>query len=112
MIKIKISRASIYQYLLLLFPLYRAGVPTVFKCPYCNNEKSVECKLDMKTKIGDVTCRICASSYQTTITCNTEYVISSFIPSHSLILIIDLSDPVDVFHEWVDAFEAANAPVS
>eukprot|EP01041_Mallomonas_annulata_P003109 gene3109-6112_t len=68
----------------------KAEVPTVFKCPFCNHEAAVECKLDMKNRIGDVSCRICGSAYQTTITY--------------------LSAPVDVFHEWVDAFEAANAP--
>ena len=49
---------------------FRPTVPTVFKCPYCNNESAVEVKLDVQAKVGDLNCRICGASYQTTITCN------------------------------------------
>ena len=58
------------------------GVPKVFKCIFCNHEESVECKLDFKVMIGDLKCRICGESFQTTI--------------HSL------TDPIDIFSEWLD----------
>ena len=59
-----------------------ASVPKVFKCIFCNHEESVECKLDFKVMIGDLKCRICGESFQTTI--------------HSL------TDPIDIFSEWLD----------
>mmetsp|Transcript_8618 Transcript_8618/g.14613 ORF Transcript_8618/g.14613 Transcript_8618/m.14613 type:complete len:91 (+) Transcript_8618:121-393(+) len=58
-------------------------VPTVFKCPFCHHDDAVECKLDMKVKLGTITCRMCNVSYQSQI----NY----------------LTDPIDVFCEWIDS---------
>ena len=57
-------------------------VPKVFKCIFCNHDEAVECKLDFKVMIGDLKCGMCGESFQTTI--------------HSL------TDPIDVFSEWLD----------
>lgn len=54
----------------------------IFNCPFCNYYKVVECKLDRKTNIGRLVCRICGASYQSSI----NY----------------LSEPIDVFSEWID----------
>ncbi|XP_050532616.1 transcription elongation factor 1 homolog [Daktulosphaira vitifoliae] len=61
---------------------------TQFNCPFCNHEKSCEVKMDKSRNIGKVYCRVCLEAYQTT---------TSF-----------LSEPVDVYNDWVDACEAAN----
>lgn len=61
-----------------------------FKCPFCANEDTVECKMDMKAMIGSLRCRLCASNYQMPI-------------NH-------LHEPVDVFSEWLDDCEAAANP--
>mmetsp|Transcript_132141 Transcript_132141/g.196866 ORF Transcript_132141/g.196866 Transcript_132141/m.196866 type:complete len:168 (-) Transcript_132141:32-535(-) len=58
-----------------------------FKCPFCANEETVECKMDFKNGIGSLACRLCAASYQ--------------MPIHHL------HEPVDVFSEWLDDCEAA-----
>jgi transcription elongation factor Elf1 len=58
-----------------------------FKCPFCANEETVECKMDFKAGIGSLECRLCAASYQ--------------MPIHHL------HEPVDVFSEWLDDCEAA-----
>lgn len=58
------------------------GVPKVFKCISCNHDESVECKLDFRAMLGDLNCRVCGESYQTTIN--------------------SLTDPIDVFSEWLD----------
>jgi transcription elongation factor Elf1 len=47
----------------------RPTVPTVFKCPFCHHDDAVECKLDMKVKLGSLTCRMCNAAYQTQINC-------------------------------------------
>ena len=64
----------------------RPEVATTFKCLFCNHEKAVECTLNHKDKIGTLKCRICSEEWQTRI----HY----------------LSEPIDVFSEWLDATEA------
>ena len=67
----------------------RPTVATVFKCLFCNHERSVECTLKHKEKIGMLKCRICGEEYQTRI----HY----------------LTEPIDVYSEWLDATEEAQA---
>jgi transcription elongation factor Elf1 len=60
----------------------------VFECPICSHEKSVDCKLDRQRGIGSLLCRVCGVEYQADIN--------------------PLSQAVDVYSAWIDAFEAAN----
>jgi len=62
----------------------------LFKCPFCANEDTVECKMDFKMSIGSLNCRVCGASYQ--------------------MKIHHLHEPVDVFSEWLDDCEAAANP--
>ena len=59
-----------------------------FNCPFCNHENAVDAKMDKSRNTGRVACRICMEDFQ----CTINY----------------LSEPLDVFNEWVDACEAAN----
>jgi transcription elongation factor Elf1 len=63
-----------------------------FKCPFCANDDTVECKMDFKINIGSLHCRLCGASYQMSI--------------HHL------HEPIDVFSEWLDDCEAAANPLS
>ncbi len=65
----------------------RPVVAKIFKCLFCNTEKSVICQLDMKSMTGSLECTVCHAKYQTSI--------------HKL------TEPIDVFTEWLD--EAADA---
>ncbi len=65
----------------------RPIVSKVFKCLFCNHDKSVACTLDTKSMTGQLTCSVCDAKYQTRI--------------HSL------TEPIDVFTEWLD--ETADA---
>mmetsp|Transcript_17394 Transcript_17394/g.21416 ORF Transcript_17394/g.21416 Transcript_17394/m.21416 type:complete len:96 (+) Transcript_17394:291-578(+) len=65
----------------------KATVSKVFKCPFCTHEDAVECKMNRSRGLGSLTCRICGAKYQTTITY--------------------LSEPIDVFCEWIDECDAA-----
>ncbi|OVF10147.1 putative transcription elongation factor [Clavispora lusitaniae] len=56
-----------------------------FRCLFCNHEKSVICTLDKKNSIGDLHCKICGQSFQTAIN--------------------SLSQPVDIYSDWIDACE-------
>ena len=61
---------------------------TEFTCPFCNHDKSCEVKMDRGRKTGIISCTVCLEEFQT--------------------LITHLSEPVDVYSEWIDACEAAN----
>ncbi len=59
-----------------------ASVPRVFKCIFCNGEETVTVRMDAAAGLADLSCRLCGEAFQTRI--------------HSL------SDPIDVFSEWLD----------
>ncbi|OAF64361.1 Transcription elongation factor 1 [Intoshia linei] len=61
----------------------------IFDCPFCNHEKCCSVKLDKDTNSGAIHCTICLESYHT----STHY----------------LTEPVDVYCDWIDACEAANS---
>ncbi|ESN98573.1 hypothetical protein HELRODRAFT_84564 [Helobdella robusta] len=61
----------------------------VFNCPFCNHEKSCDVKLDHTRKTGYISCNVCLEDYQTPINA--------------------LSEPVDVYGDWIDACESANS---
>jgi len=57
-------------------------VATVFKCIFCNHDGSVQCKLNYNTLVGELSCRVCDAHFEMRI--------------HTL------SDPIDIFSEWLD----------
>ncbi|XXG77433.1 hypothetical protein AAC387_Pa08g1586 [Persea americana] len=59
-----------------------------FTCPFCNHPGTVECDMDRKHMIGQAFCYICKESYST--------------------IINRLSEPIDVYHEWIDECERVN----
>ncbi|XP_071952351.1 transcription elongation factor 1 homolog [Antedon mediterranea] len=65
------------------------GLESQFTCPFCNHERACEVKMDRQRNIGIITCRVCSEDFQTSI----NY----------------LSESVDVYSDWIDACESANA---
>ncbi|CAO2642889.1 Transcription elongation factor 1 homolog [Lemmus lemmus] len=61
---------------------------TQFSCPFCNHEKSCDVKMDRARKTGIISCTKCLEEFRTCIT--------------------NLSEPVDVYSDWIDACEAVN----
>ncbi|CCA69697.1 related to ELF1-Protein required for growth on glycerol mediumTranscription elongation factor, implicated in the maintenance of proper chromatin structure [Serendipita indica DSM 11827] len=61
---------------------------TTFACIFCHHEKSVACKIDKKELLGHLYCKICGQTFQT----RANY----------------LTEPVDIFADWIDASEAAS----
>nr|XP_034373604.1 transcription elongation factor 1 homolog [Arvicanthis niloticus] len=61
---------------------------TQFTCPFCNHQKSCDVKMDRARKIAVISCIACLDEFHTPIT--------------------HLSEPVDVYNDWIDACEAAN----
>ncbi|KAK8199590.1 transcription elongation factor 1, partial [Phyllosticta capitalensis] len=64
----------------------REGLATVFQCLFCNHEKSVTIQMDKKGNIGNLQCKVCGVNFQQPIT--------------------SISQPIDVYYEWVDACDA------
>lgn len=64
---------------------------TAFDCPFCNHSGSVECSIDLNHRIGRASCGTCKEEYST--------------------LANALTEPVDVYSEWIDACELANEGV-
>ncbi|XP_022251589.1 transcription elongation factor 1 homolog isoform X2 [Limulus polyphemus] len=64
------------------------ALETQFTCPFCNHEKSCDVKMDRQRNTGQITCRVCMEDFQTSI----NY----------------LSEPIDVYSDWIDACENAN----
>ena len=60
---------------------------TQFNCPFCNHEKSVDVKLS-KDHTALLKCSKCGESYET----QSNY----------------LSEPIDIFAEWLDEIAAVN----
>ncbi|KAG5863546.1 hypothetical protein JTB14_032089 [Gonioctena quinquepunctata] len=59
-----------------------------FNCPFCNHEKSCDVLMNKGRSTARIACRVCFEDFQTTI--------------HFL------SEPVDVYNDWIDACETAN----
>ncbi|KAH8405058.1 hypothetical protein KR222_007573 [Zaprionus bogoriensis] len=59
-----------------------------FNCPFCNHNNCCDVTMDKQRNLGRITCRVCKEFFQTPI--------------------ISLSDPIDVFNDWIDACEANN----
>ncbi|XP_061037461.1 transcription elongation factor 1 homolog [Eubalaena glacialis] len=59
-----------------------------FTCPFCNHKKSCDMKMDRACNTGVISCTMCLEESQTPITY--------------------LSEPVDVYSDWIDSCEAAN----
>ncbi|XP_047093083.1 transcription elongation factor 1 homolog [Lolium rigidum] len=64
---------------------------TLFCCPFCNHAGSVECTIDLKNCIAEAACFVCKESYST--------------KAHAL------TEPIDVYGEWIDECEKANEGV-
>lgn len=66
-----------------------AKVEVTFNCPFCNSSKTVSCNMDWEMERGTVECSACHMNHT--------------------IAINHLTEPVDVYSEWLDACEEANA---
>lgn len=62
---------------------------TSFNCPFCNSNKSVHCTLDLDMMIGTVECSKCQNRFTDKI-------------NH-------LTEPIDLYSDWIDECEQANS---
>ncbi|EKX49297.1 hypothetical protein GUITHDRAFT_151502 [Guillardia theta CCMP2712] len=66
----------------------RPKVMSKFDCPFCNHEGCIRIAIIKKAKLATVKCTTCGQDWATTVTALTE--------------------PIDVFCEWIDACEKKN----
>ena len=69
-------------------PKHKEKIPTAFDCPFCAGSETVACFMDREKQVGLVQCDVCHASFTT--------------------MINALSEPVDVYCDWIDACEDAN----
>ncbi len=68
---------------------------------------SVSVKLDKKAGIGELACKICGQQFQTGINCRFKNITGRMFEVGWMYLwISDLSAPVDVYSDWIDACDA------
>eukprot|EP00325_Prymnesiales_sp_UTEX-LB-985_P002418 CAMPEP_0174714604 /NCGR_PEP_ID=MMETSP1094-20130205/18613_1 /TAXON_ID=156173 /ORGANISM="Chrysochromulina brevifilum, Strain UTEX LB 985" /LENGTH=104 /DNA_ID=CAMNT_0015913991 /DNA_START=23 /DNA_END=337 /DNA_ORIENTATION=+ len=67
-------------------------VATIFDCPFCGKTESCSCKMDVEHSLGTILCDGCGAKFDCRIS--------------------RLSDPIDVYSEWIDQCDAVNAPGS
>ncbi len=72
-----------------LFVRKNEKLETRFKCPFCEEDESVEVKVARKLKVAGLLCQSCGVKYLT--------------HSHNL------TEPLDVYQEWLDECELVNA---
>ncbi|KQK19545.1 transcription elongation factor 1 homolog [Brachypodium distachyon] len=72
-------------------PKKEPKLETSFSCPFCSHAGSVSCSIDLKLMIAEAACDVCKESYSTR--------------AHAL------TEPVDVYGEWIDECEKANTDV-
>ncbi|KAM0845428.1 hypothetical protein ACQ4PT_056388 [Festuca glaucescens] len=64
---------------------------TAFCCPFCSHAAAVECVIDLVQEIATASCYVCQESYST-------------VPDA-------LTEPIDVYSEWIDECERVNEGV-
>ncbi|CAG8033033.1 unnamed protein product [Penicillium salamii] len=86
-------------------PKKREPLATTFSCLFCNHENAVIVKLDKKLGLGDLSCKVCGQKFQTGINCKWELTLKHCAVTDK-VNFLDLSAPVDVYSDWVDACDA------
>lgn len=82
--------------------LYRTD--TAFTCLFCHHDKSVSVRLDRKEGVAQLVCRVCDQRYQSKVNRGwLEPADACWV----LTLFEDLTEPIDIYSEWIDAADAA-----
>ena len=87
-------------------------VAKVFDCPFCNNISTVECKMMHMRRTATIQCRICGIQHQSEITrvfCACQIEKRNIVNyERNIQKITDLSEPIDVYTDWIDECMRAN----
>lgn len=80
-------------------------------CLFCNHENAVSVKLDKKSYVGSLECKVCGQHFQCGINCKPPRAVSWLRYQREAEQAanwdrLDLSAAIDVYSEWVDAADA------
>lgn len=53
--------------------LQNEPLATTFPCLFCNHEKSVTVKLDKKSGVGQLSCKVCNQQFQCAVNCELAF---------------------------------------
>lgn len=67
-------------------------LPKTFECLFCSHNDAVQVRLDQKSSMGYLNCKVCNMKFESTIN--------------------SLTAPVDLYHDWIDANDEINFPQS
>ena len=83
-------------------------IDTTFTCLFCHHDNSVNVRVDRKEGVALLVCKVCDQRYQSKVnrTSSLARVVGhpSLIP---LVVIVDLTEAIDIYSEWIDAADAA-----
>ena len=80
---------------------------TTFTCLFCHHDNSVNVRVDRKEGVALLVCKTCDQRYQSKV--NRKSSLALVYSNAPLILYItaDLTEPIDIYSEWIDAADAA-----
>jgi transcription elongation factor Elf1 len=75
-------------------PKKKPKLDTDFTCPFCNHPRAVQCRIFLKGRrpFAVASCSVCKEAFYTV--------------AH------ELTEPIDVYSEWIDSCEEANEGVA
>ncbi|CAL1704443.1 unnamed protein product [Somion occarium] len=73
-------------------PKRREPLDTSFTCLFCHHDNSVTVRMDRKEGIAQLFCKVCDQRFQSKV-------------NH-------LTEPIDIYSEWIDAADAAERDVT
>lgn len=101
--KVRPSQTAVHGAIGLTWASQRDPLPDLFPCLFCNHEDAVKPVVDKKLGIGSLSCKVCGQTFQCSINCKELLHSLSAWGDPILTMPLDLSAPVDVYSEWVDA---------
>ena len=86
-------------------PPLTPAIETAFTCLFCHHDKSVTVRMDRKEGIAQLFCKVCDQRYQSKV--NRAFTCHSFVRRVIDGCFVDLTEPIDIYSEWIDAADAA-----
>jgi transcription elongation factor Elf1 len=63
--------------------------------------------MDRKEGVANLVCRVCDQRYQSKVNRESPVTFSRWRDSHANLSSTDLTEPIDIYSEWIDAADAA-----
>lgn len=81
---------------------------TTFTCIFCQHDKSVSVRVDRKEGVAQLICKVCDQRFQSKVNRTPPIHLICGSRAHPCCP-VDLTEPIDIYSEWIDAADAAEA---